>query len=111
MGLSTLPEGSDFRLLGLDISTNVSWERYISGIAKSTSMRVGCLYRAQKFLPPDATLYLYKTTIRPWTTVVTFGLEVLPVIYLYYIECRSVLLILLVKSWDHRYNLFLTVDL
>ena len=67
MGPSTLPEVSDFRLLGLAISTNVSWERYISGIAKSASMRVGCLYRARKFLPPDAILYLYKTTIRPLT--------------------------------------------
>ena len=38
MSPSTLPEVSDFRLLGLDISTNVSWERYISGIAKSASM-------------------------------------------------------------------------
>ena len=28
-------------------------------------MRVGCLYGARKFLPPDATLYLYNTTIRP----------------------------------------------
>ena len=65
MGPSTLPEVSDFCLLGLDISTNVSWERYISGIAKNASMRVGCLYRARKFLPPDAILYLYKTTIRP----------------------------------------------
>ena len=73
MGPSTLPEVSDFRVLGLDISTNVSWERYISGIAKSASMRFGCLYRAQNFLPPDATLYLYKTTIRPLMeyTVVT----------------------------------------
>ena len=61
MGPSTLPEVSDFHLLGLDISINVSWERYISGIAKSASMRVGCLYQARKFLPPDA--ILYKTTI------------------------------------------------
>ena len=65
MGPLTLPEVSDFRLLGLDISTNVSWERYISGIAKSASMRVGCLSRARKFLTHDATLYLYTTTIRP----------------------------------------------
>ena len=65
IGPSTLPEVSDFRLLGLDISTNASWERYNSGIAKSSSMRVGCLYRARKFLPPDAILYVYKTTIRP----------------------------------------------
>ena len=65
MGPSTLPEVSDLRLLGLDISTNASWEKYISGIAKSASMRVGCLYRAQKFLHPEAILYLYKATIRP----------------------------------------------
>ena len=65
MGPSTLPEVSHLRLLGLDISTNTGWEMYISGIAKSASMRVGCLYRARKFLPPEVTLYLYKTTIRP----------------------------------------------
>ena len=65
MGLSSLPDVSDFRLLGLDISTNVSWERYISSIAKSASMRVGYLYRARKFLPPDGIIYLCKTTIRP----------------------------------------------
>ena len=34
-------------------------------IAKIASMRVGCLYRARKYLPPDAILYLFKTTIRP----------------------------------------------
>ena len=50
MGPSTLPEVSDFRLLGLDISTNVSWERYISDIAKSASMRVGCLYQTWKLM-------------------------------------------------------------
>ena len=46
MGSSTLPEVSHLRLLGLDISSNTGWEVYISGIAKSASMRVGCLYRA-----------------------------------------------------------------
>ncbi|XP_071784359.1 uncharacterized protein [Asterias amurensis] len=70
MGESTLPEMSHLRLLGLDISSNTGWEVYISGIAKSASTPVSCLYQAQKFLPPDmpeATLYifLYKTTIRP----------------------------------------------
>ena len=70
MGESTLPEVSHLHLLGLDISSITGWEVYISGIAKSASMPVSCLYRAQKFLPPDmpeATLYmyLYKTTIQP----------------------------------------------
>ncbi len=31
----------------------------------SVSMWVGSVFRAWKLIPPDATLYLYKTTIRP----------------------------------------------
>ena len=65
MGSTVLPESSDMRLLGLDFSTSATWERYITGVAKSASMRVGCLYRARKYLHPEAILYLYKTTIRP----------------------------------------------
>ena len=69
IGPSTLPEVSDFRLLVLDISTNVSWERYISGIAKSASIRVGCLYRARKFLTPDATLYTCTVCLKKSVTL------------------------------------------
>jgi hypothetical protein len=65
MGPSTLPECTDLRLLGIDISSSISWVKYITGIAKSASMRVGCLFRARGFLPPEVVLYLYKTTIRP----------------------------------------------
>jgi len=66
MGSTTLTESSELRLLGLDTSSNLRWDKYISGIAQSASKRVGCLYRAQKYLPPDAVLlYLYKTTIYP----------------------------------------------
>ena len=54
MGSSTLTESSELQLLGLDISSNLRWDNYISGIAKSASKRVGCLYRAQRYLPPDA---------------------------------------------------------
>ena len=64
-GSTTPPEVSDLQLLGLDISSNASWEKYNLGIAKSASMRVGCLYRAKQFLHPEAILYLYKATIRP----------------------------------------------
>ena len=55
----------DLRILGMDISSDLSWGKYISGIAKSAAMRVGCLSRARKFIPPSALLYLYKTSIRP----------------------------------------------
>ena len=49
----------------MDISSDLSWCKYISGIAKSAAMRVGCLTRARKFIPPSALLYFYKTSIRP----------------------------------------------
>ena len=39
--------------------------KYIYGIAESVSKRVGCVFRAQRYLPPDAVLYLCNTTIRP----------------------------------------------
>ena len=58
MGPLILPEASELCLLGLDSSPNLSWETYILGIAKSASIRVGFLDRAQKYLPSDAILYL-----------------------------------------------------
>jgi len=64
-GFSTSPESSDLHLLGLDISSNLSWDKYISGIAESAFKQVGCLYLVQRYLPPDAVLYLYKITIHP----------------------------------------------
>ena len=36
-GSSTLTELSELRLLGLDISSNLRWDKYISGIVKSAS--------------------------------------------------------------------------
>ena len=44
IGYSTLPESSELRLLGLHISLNLSWSKYISSIADRASKRVGCLY-------------------------------------------------------------------
>ena len=60
-----LAYSEDLRILGMDISSDLSWGKYISGIAKSAAMRVGCLSRARKCIPPIALLYLYKTSIRP----------------------------------------------
>ena len=65
MGPQVLAYSEDLRILGMDISSDLSWGKYISGIAKSATMRVGCLSRARKFIPPSALLYLYKTSIRP----------------------------------------------
>ena len=63
MGPQVLAYTEDLRILGMDISSDLIWGKYISGIAKSAAMRVGCLSRARKFVPPSA--LLYKTSIRP----------------------------------------------
>ena len=60
-----LQELADIRLLGLDLTSNLSWDKYTRSIAKRASQRVGCLYRARQYLPPTVMLYLYKSTIRP----------------------------------------------
>ena len=80
-----LQELADTRLLGLDLTSNLSWNKYIRSIAKRASQRIGCLYRARQYLPPTVMLYLYKSTIRPvmeycchiWTGAPTCHLSLL----------------------------------
>ena len=60
-----LSESSDLRLLGLSLHSELSWNSYIVSIAKSTSKKVGSLFRSKRFLTPEAILHLYKSTIRP----------------------------------------------
>ena len=58
MGPQVLVYSEDHRILGMDISSDLIWGgKYISGIAKSAAMRVGCLSHARKFIPPSALLY------------------------------------------------------
>ena len=54
MGSQVLAYSEDLSILGMDISSDLSWGKYISGIAKSAVMRVGCLSHARKFIPPSA---------------------------------------------------------
>ena len=65
MDENNLTEDESIRLLGLSISSNLSWSDYISSIAKSSSRKVGSLFRARRSLSPEAILHLYKATIRP----------------------------------------------
>ena len=51
--------------IGLTDSTDMSWKSYIQSISKQAAQRVGCLYRASRYLPPQTVQYLYKSTIRP----------------------------------------------
>ena len=54
---------SSFKMLGLTFSSKLDWGSYIISIAKTDSMKIGALIRSKKFLSPEVSLYLYKSTI------------------------------------------------
>ena len=62
---SVLEEKSYFKMLGMTFSSKLDWGFYIISIAKTASKKIGALIRSMKFLSPDVSLYLYKSTIRP----------------------------------------------
>ena len=61
---SVLEEKSSFKMLGLTFSSKLDWGSYITSIAKTASMKIGALIRSMKFLSPEITLYLFKSTIQ-----------------------------------------------
>ena len=60
-----LEEKSSFKMLGLKFSSKLDWGSYIISIVKNAFKKIGALIRSMKFLSPEVTLYLYKSTIRP----------------------------------------------
>ena len=52
-------------LLGLTMCSDMSWKVYLQSICKQASQRIGCLYRASRYLHPHVILHLYKSTVRP----------------------------------------------
>lgn len=65
MSGSSLEQQNDISRLGLTVTRDLSWKAYLHSVSKRASQRVGCLYRASRYLHPQAVLYLYKSTIRP----------------------------------------------
>ena len=76
---SVLEEKSSFKMLGLTFFSKLDWRSYIISITKTASKKIEALIRSMKFLSPGVALYLYKSTIGPytWNTVVTCGLVTL----------------------------------
>ena len=80
-----LKEKSSFKMLGLTFSSKLNRGSYIASIAKTASKKIGALIQAMNFPPPEAALYLYKSTIYPctecccnvWATAPSCYLEVL----------------------------------
>ena len=62
---TALEEQESIPLLGLTVCRDLSWKKYIQSICKQASQRVGCLYRARRYLHSEVIFYLYKSTVRP----------------------------------------------
>ena len=65
MNGSVLDEKSSFKMLGLTFSSKLDWSSYIIFIAETASKKIGALIYSLKYLSPDVTLYLYKSTMLP----------------------------------------------
>ena len=65
MDVSVLEEKSPFKIVGLTFSSKLDWGSYIISIAQTASKKNGALIHSMKFLSPEVTLYLYKSTIWP----------------------------------------------
>ena len=61
---SVLEEKPSFKVLGLIFSSKLDWGSYIISIAKTATKKI-TLICSMKFLSPQVTLYLCKSTIRP----------------------------------------------
>ena len=72
-------------MVGLSFSSKFDWSSYIISIAKTASKKIGALICSMKFLFPEVTLYLCKSTIQPcmehrchdWAGVLSSYFEIL----------------------------------
>ena len=52
-------------ILGINVTSNLSWQAHISTIAKSASKKLGILYRCRRYFSSEQLFQLYKGLIRP----------------------------------------------
>ena len=56
---------NSINVLGLQVTSNLSWKPHILAIAKSASKKLGILFRFKKYFTSPQLLQLYKSLIRP----------------------------------------------
>jgi len=61
----TLSDLDDISLLGVKVSSNLSWNKHINSIAKNACRKLNFLFRARHYFRPQEILLLYKAQIRP----------------------------------------------
>ena len=47
------------------VTSDLSWKSYLQKVSNKAAQRIGSLYGASRYLPPESILYLYKVTVRP----------------------------------------------
>ena len=60
-----IPPSNSVNILGLNISSNLSWKPHISEIAKAASQKLGMLFRLRSYFTPAQLLQIWKGLIRP----------------------------------------------
>ena len=50
-------------MLGSSVSSKLNWSYYIVSIAKTASKKIRAFIHSMKFISPEVSLYLYKSTI------------------------------------------------
>ena len=93
---SVLEEKTSFKMLGLTFSSKLDWGSYIVSIAKTASRKIRAVICSMKFLFPEVTLYLYKSTIQPCMEYCCHAWAGAPICYLELLDklqkriCRTV---------------------
>ena len=60
-----LTQSSSINILGMKISSNLSWKAHILSVAAMASKKLGFLFRAKKYFTSSQLLTLYKAQVRP----------------------------------------------
>ena len=60
-------EQNCFKLLGISLSSKLTWLYYFVSIAKAVSKKIGAFIRSMKSLSPEVALHLHKSTVQPST--------------------------------------------
>ena len=98
--------------MGLNFSSKLDWSSYIISIAKTASKKIGALVPSMKFLSPEVTLYLYKSTIWPcmeycchiWVSAPSCYLELLDKLQKWICKTVGPWLATSLKPLAHRQN-------
>jgi hypothetical protein len=65
MSGSNLTQSNSISMLGIVVTSDLSWKSHIVSISKRAARKLGFLFRAKKFFTPSQLLILYKSQVRP----------------------------------------------